>query len=188
MRMNAANHVELNQPLRQDLLRVHRELSARGELLSRKRLDNYYHTFRERFGPDTLLEHNGEALLSLIHETTRDGMIYWLEFKDDDEFPSIFGSIAGGSALKYGFYRRQETGEWTTGSPRAQRTITTAQAVELARRNRDQLVAASNLLAELPSGASHGKYVELQRELARLAPDVYDTIWGAQVPLIDSSR
>ena len=45
-----------------------------------------------------------------MHETTRDGMIYWLEFKNDDEFPSIFGSIAGGSALKYGFYRRQETG------------------------------------------------------------------------------
>jgi len=30
----------------------------------------------------------------------RDSLVYWLEFKDDEEFPAIFGSIAGGSALK----------------------------------------------------------------------------------------
>ena len=91
---------------------MHQELRANGELRSREALEGFYETFRQRFGPEELRAHDGESLLSLMHETTHDGMIYWLEFKDDDEFPSIFGSIAGGSALKYGFYRRQETGEW----------------------------------------------------------------------------
>jgi 5-methylcytosine-specific restriction protein B len=46
-------------------------------------------------------------------------MVYWLEFKDDEEFPAIFGSISGGSALKFGVFRRAET-----GSPSEQRLAT----------------------------------------------------------------
>ena len=113
--MKIADDFELHPLVLRDLERVHAALRANGELRSREALEGYYDTFRQRFGPDVLRAHDGEALLSLIHETTQDGMIYWLEFKDDDEFPSIFGSIAGGSALKYGFYRRRETGEWMTG-------------------------------------------------------------------------
>ena len=45
-------------------------------------------------------------------------LVYWLEFKNDDELPgSKFGSIGGGSALKFGIYKRKETGAWMTGSP-----------------------------------------------------------------------
>ena len=176
--MKIADDFELHPLLLQDLERVHAELRAEGELRSREALEGYYDTFRQRFGPDVLRAMDGQALLSLIHETTQDGMIYWLEFKDDDEFPSIFGSIAGGSALKYGFYRRQETGEWMTGPPTAQRSITTREAVALARRDRDQLVAASDLLEDLPVGSSPEAYAALQRELAQVAPDVQDSSWG----------
>ena len=176
--MNTANDLELHPSVLEDLHRLHTELSASGELHSQERLGQYCETFRERFGPDTLAAHDGQALLSLMHESTRDGMIYWLEYKDDDEFPAVFGSIVGGSALKYGFYRRKETGEWMTGTPKTQRRITTAEAVDLARRNRDQLAKASKLLTELPLGAPSEAYVELQRQLARVAPDVEDTAWG----------
>ena len=176
--MKIADDFELHPLLLEDLKRVHEALRANGELRSREALEGFYETFRQRFGPKELRANDGESLLSLMHETTRDGMIYWLEFKNDDELPSIFGSIAGGSALKYGFYRRQETGEWTTGSPRAQRTITTGEAVALARRNRDQLVAASELLATLLRGSSAEAYTTLQQELARVAPDVQDSVWG----------
>ena len=161
--MKIADDFELHPLLLEDLKRVHEELRANGELRSRKTLEGFYATFRRRFGPEELRAHDGESLLSLMHETTHDGMIDWLEFKGDDEFPSIFGSIAGGSALKYGFYRRQETGEWTTGPPKAPRTITTGEAVALARRNRDQFVAASELLATLPRGSSAEAYATLQQ-------------------------
>lgn len=176
--MKIADDIELHPSVLQDLSRVLGELGAGGEFRSAERLGQYYQTFRERFGPERLLAHDGEALLSLMHESTHDGMIYWLEFKGDDEFPSIFGSISGGSALKYGLYRRRETGEWTTGSSRAQRPITTTAAVDLARRNRDQLVAASECLAELPSGAPREAYLQLQDNLARVASDVQDSSWG----------
>ena len=176
--MKIADDFELHPLLLEDLKRVHEELRANGELRSREALEGFYATFRQRFGPEELRAHDGESLLSLMHETTRDGMIYWLEFKNDDELPSIFGSIAGGSALKYGFYRRHETGEWTTGSPIAPLTITTGEAVALARRNRDQLVAASELLGTLRSSSSAEDYATLQEELARVAPDVQNSAWG----------
>ena len=176
--MKIADGFELHPLVLENLKRVHEELRANGELHSREALEGFYETFRQRFGPEALRAHDGESLLSLMHETTRDGMIYWLEFKADDEFPSIFGSIAGGSALKYGFYRRKETREWTTGPPTAQRTITTGEAVALARRNRDQFVAASELLATLPRGSSAEAYAKLQQDLARVAPDVQDSVWG----------
>ena len=92
--MKIADDIELHQSVQQDLRRVHGELGASGELHSLERLGQYYRTFRERFGPDRLLAHDGEALLSLMYEPTHDGMTYWLEFKGDDEFPSIFGSIS----------------------------------------------------------------------------------------------
>ncbi len=176
--MKTVDNIELHSLLRRELEHAQERLRASGELRSPERLGHYYRTFWERFGPDTLLEHDGEALLSLMHESTRDGMVYWLEFKDDDEFPSVFGSIAGGSALKYGLYRRQETGEWTTGPSKAQRTITVAEAVARARRNRDQLVAASKFLAEFPSGAPSEAYGQLQHDLEGVAPDVQNTSWG----------
>ncbi len=169
---------QLHPLLFERLRQTHAEMLAKGDLLSREALDGYYAAFRQRFGPEALRAHDGESLLSLMQETKPDSMIYWLEFKDDEEFPSSFGSIAGGSALKYGFYRRQETGEWMTGTPAAQRVITTEEAVGLARRNRDQLSAASELLARLPDNADEAAYVALQEALTRVAPDVQGSSWG----------
>ena len=176
--MKISDDFELHPVLLEDFKRVHEELLANGELRSSEELEGFYETFRHRFGPEVLRAQDGEALLSLMHETTRDGMVYWLEFKNDDEFPPIFGGIRGGAALKYGFYRRRETGEWTTGSAKKQWTITTREAVALAQRNRDQLIAASELLEALPTGSSAEVYAKLQEELAQVAPDVQDSSWG----------
>lgn len=59
-------------------------------------------------------------------------LVYWLEFKNDDEFPAKFGSIAGGSALKFGLYRRAESGEWMTGNPRNQKKLSVDEAIDIA--------------------------------------------------------
>ena len=176
--MKISDDFDLHPLLLEDLKRVHEELRANGELHSPEALQGFYAAFRQRFGPEVLQAHDGESLLALMHETTPDGMVYWLEFKNDDEFPATFGGIKGGSALKYGLYRRRETGEWTTGSVKKQRTITTQEAVALAHRNRDQLVAASGLLAAFPTGSSPEAYAKLQEDLARVAPDVQDSSWG----------
>lgn len=176
--MTTAEGTALHPLIEEHLRHLHAEMLANGDLRSPDALAGYYDTFRQRFGPEALRAHEPDTLLSLLHETGRDGLIYWLEFKDDDEFPSIFGSIAGGSALKYGFYRRQETGEWMTGHPSAQRAITRAEAIALARRDREQLVAAADLVSQLPANATQADYVALQNALAERAPDVQDTAWG----------
>jgi 5-methylcytosine-specific restriction protein B len=154
-------------------------LSAEGDLLSIEALDRYYATFRQRFGPDVLRAVDGEALLTLMHGTGHcDGLAYWLEFKDDEEFPARFGSIAGGSSLKFGFYRRKETGAWTTGLPTAQREISIAEAIAMARVQRDELVAAAGVLDAFTIATDDDAYAALESDLSRVAPTVSNLVWG----------
>lgn len=112
----------LDERIKKDLLDRYQARLGRGELLSKAQLETYCATFRRRFGPEVLATLDGEALLTTMHEHgNRDSLVYWLEFKNDDEFPGLpFGSIAGGSALKFGLYKRNETGAWMTGSPKKQ--------------------------------------------------------------------
>ncbi len=167
-------HPQVVQEMRASYL----ALSARGELLSVERLESYYTAFRQRFGPETVSRLNGQALLDLLKGNGRDGLVYWLEFKDDDEFPARFGSIAGGSALKYGVYRRRETGAWTTGSSQAQTEISSDEAAAIAVSHRDQLIAASELLERHSPESDDEGYEQLQKRLAEVAPDVQDSSWG----------
>ena len=112
-------------------------------------------------------------MLDLLKGGGREGLVYWLEFKDDDEFPARFGSIAGGVD------RRRETGTWTTGSPLAQREISTKDGLAIAAAQRDQLVAASELLERLPAESDDDAYETLQKRIAEVAPDVQDSILGS---------
>jgi len=170
----------LDAKLTEELKQLYQRLTNEGSLLSREQLAGYYATFRSRFGPERLLSLDGEALLSAMHEHgSRESLVYWLEFKDDDEFPTRFsGSIAGGSSLKFGIYRRRETGAWMTGAPKRQRELTTGEAVEIARRHRDQLVKAAEFLVALPVHADDAAYMQLQADLDREAPDASPTAWG----------
>jgi 5-methylcytosine-specific restriction protein B len=170
----------LDERIKRDLLDRYQTMLDRGELFSKAQLDSYYATFRHRFGPEVLANLDGEALLTAMHEHgNRDSLVYWLEFKNDDEFPTLqFGSIAGGSALKFGLYKRAETGAWMTGSSQKQVELTVQEAIGIARRHRDQLLAGVDLLEQLPSQAGDDAYAKLQAELMQVAPDVIDTSWG----------
>ncbi|MHB8991868.1 MAG: AAA family ATPase [Chloroflexota bacterium] len=160
---------------------VQQRLTAAGELPPKDKLDAYYSTFRRRFGPERLKSLDGGALLQALHSrdrNTRDSLVYWLEFKNDDEFPAVFGSIAGGSALKFGIYQSSQTGQWMTGSPRTQRAISEEEAIESARKHREQLARGAELLEKLPADGSDEDYRSLQTNMDKLAPDVGDTAWG----------
>ena len=122
---------------------------------------------------------DGEELLDSMHALgTRDSLVYWLEFKNDDEFPAHFGSIAGGSAFKFGIFRSKETGSWVTGSPIDVKELTVPQAVEVARKHRDELVKGVELIGTLPDLANDAEYGKLQEDLGKIAPSVNDTAWG----------
>ncbi|MEJ5198859.1 MAG: AAA family ATPase, partial [Anaerolineae bacterium] len=170
----------LDERIKKDLLDRYQAMQDGGELLAKTRLDACYAAFRRRFGPEVLANLDGEALLTTMHEHgNRDSLVYWLEFKNDDEFPTLkFGSIAGGSALKFGIYKRSETGAWMTGSPLKQQELSLSEAISIARRHRDQLIAGAERLARLPAAADDRAYAQLEADLRRVAPDLYDTAWG----------
>jgi hypothetical protein len=55
---------------------------------------------------------DGDALLETMYgRATKNNTMYWLEFKGDDEFPGIFGSIGGGSTTKFGLSQRVSNGD-----------------------------------------------------------------------------
>lgn len=169
----------LAEPVKSRLQKAREALEAEGSLLSKDRLAECYRLFREKFGPGKLRELNGSALLDTMHlHGSRDSLVYWLEFKDDNEFPAGFGSIAGGSALKFGIYKRKETGVWMTGHAAKQIELTTEEAISIATRHRDQLMAASTFLDSFTECGLDADYADLQNNLEKLAPDVQDSAWG----------
>lgn len=109
--------VILSEAKRLAIIEKCEELVSDGKIYTELELEQYYATFRERFGPEKLSSLDGEALLTFIHDQgNRDSLVYWLEYKNDDEFETRrFGSIVGGSALKFRVFRRKETGHWQAG-------------------------------------------------------------------------
>lgn len=154
------------------------QLSA-GHLKSQAELDKYYAIFRDHFGLERLSALQGQELLEAMHaHGNKDSLVYWLEFKNDEELPGIFGSIAGGSALKFGLYKSNESGLWMTGSSKTQRQISISEAVQIATKHRDQLVNGATAIERLPADATEEDYRHLQGELEKVAPDVCNLAWG----------
>lgn len=159
-----------------------RQLLNEGKLFSEETLQGYYATFRKRFGPQVLQKLDGESLLTRLHDfrrENRNSLVYWLEFKNDEEFPSIFGSISGGSALKFGVYPNAATGRWMTrDQSNVPVEISLEQAIEIARRHRDQLLRGIALLDALPGNATDRDYAQLQQAINIQLPNVGLTAWG----------
>jgi 5-methylcytosine-specific restriction protein B len=142
--------LELDARIANELNTTYTPLLDEGKLIPNEQFEKNYSTFRSRFGPDKLKNLDGEALLNLMYGST-DCLVYWLEFKDDDEFPSkIFGSISGGSSFKFGLFRRKETGVWTSGALSNPVDLSVEEAIELARRHRDQFIKGTELLESMP--------------------------------------
>jgi 5-methylcytosine-specific restriction protein B len=172
----------LNERKRKEITERRQQLLNEGKLPTSQQLDKEYALFREKFGPSVLSGLDGEALLTLMHDHgNRDSLVYWLEFKNDDEFETPkFGSIAGGSALKFRIFRRKETGKWQAGGEKANQPqdITTDEAIEIARSHRDQLLKGFALLEKLEDDATDEDYAELQDQMDEVAPDVSRLAWG----------
>ena len=155
-------------------------LMRNGDLLSEERLKAGYDAFRFRFSPERLQSLDGPALLQLMHtHGNKESLVYWLEFKNDEEFPGIsFGSIAGGSAHKFGIFRRKDTDQWVKGGSRSEENITEAEAVTIARTHRDQLLAGVAALQELQPHANDAQYLGLQKRLDQQASEISSLAWA----------
>lgn len=126
--------------LARELAELHEKLGSNGAFPTRSEITRMVGLFRERFGPEVLAGLDGLPLLQRMHARgTKDSLVHWIEFKEDEELTaSTFGSIAGGSALKFGVYQSVEAGAWMTGTALEQQRLERDEAVTLARRQRDE--------------------------------------------------
>ena len=171
----------LSNDQRKRLLNSYRELRDAGSVFSPEQLGVFCENFRAQFGPQILRGLDGEQLLLRMHDSgKKDTLIYWLEFKDDEEFPTYkFGSIAGGSAMKFRLFKRKETGIWQAAdSTNAIVDISVDEAIEMARLHRDELLQGVELLEKLPKGASDEEYAQLQKDMEAKAPAIQHLGWA----------
>ena len=76
---------DLDKNLEQALRDTNEALIRKGEQPPLERLQVFYDTFRDRFGPGKLKSLDGEALLETMHGNGKNSLAYWLEFKNDEE-------------------------------------------------------------------------------------------------------
>ena len=106
-------------------------------------------TFKKMYSPEILEALNDDELLSTLFYTMGDNtnaLCCWLEM--NKECRSYFGSIAGGSAYKFGLFQRKETGVWTTGSPQKPQELNEEEALALGKSIRDALVKGVHVIRE----------------------------------------
>lgn len=149
-------------------------------LLPIEELNQGYNLFSQKFSPAKLKSLDGELLLNTMFNIgNRDGLTYWLEFKNDDEFRTVnYGSISGGSSFKYVMFKRNSDGKWVTGNPQNPTVLSTDEAIELGRALRNALVAGADLINNLTEDASVEDYIKLQEQFGSvLINNMYSLGW-----------
>ncbi|MEA1961328.1 MAG: AAA family ATPase [Bacillota bacterium] len=162
-----------------EILDVYKKMMTEGKLLSDVKLQECYETFRGKFGPDKLKSLDGEVLLNtLFNHSSKDSLVYWLEFKNDDEFSTNkFGGIAGGSAIKFGIYRRKEDGKWISGSSKDMKELSVQDAITIAREKRDLLIKGAEIVSSMLANYEDQTYQELQNDLYNAIENLSDAAW-----------
>jgi len=140
-----------------------------GELERKTVFESGYSAFQKKFGPNVLKRLDDQTLSEVMFNTgTRDSLLYWLEFKNDDEFhTNLYGSIMGGSSHKFIVYKRVQDGRWVTGTPQKQQELTDDEAYKMIRDVRDLLVAGADLIERVPTDASLDDYILLHDALSK---------------------
>lgn len=152
----------------QDLINTCHHLVEEGKRPSSDELTKGYKLFQQKFNPTVLKELQGEEIINTVFDIgNREGLTYWLEFKNDEEFnSSAFGSIAGGSSFKYIMYKRNADGVWVTGNPQNPTTLSVKEAIELGEELRNALCHGAMIIEKMPSNLTGEDYVKLQSALS----------------------
>lgn len=136
-----------------------------------------YAEFRTKFAPEVLKSLNGIDILHRIflNETEKkDSLCYLLEY---DKRYSLFGSLAGGSAFKYGLFYSWNNKSWMTGGSRKQEKLTVEQAIELGSKMRDELVAGAEIISGFGELNELKDYADLQAKLYAAMPNTIGKNW-----------
>ena len=134
------------------------------------------HQFIADFGVESLTSLTGKDLLTKLFYSdveNKENLCYTLEF--NPRVREIFGSIAGGSAFKFGLFYHKKNHCWTTGSSAKPQTLTEEEAVGVASSIRDALVQGANLIQNHKDVDSVEGYEQLYAKLQTI-PGI-DSVW-----------
>lgn len=120
--------------------------------ISQEKIDHVLRDFKGKFGIDVIKNLEGKELLETLfckkddnNVTTRTDLNYVLEYSEFDDLP--VGSIAGGSAHKFGLFKRKDQNGWSYGSSSKNEVLLTEdQAIQKANLFKQQLLNVDDYL------------------------------------------
>ena len=132
--------------------------------------------FVEQYGLDAIAKLSGRELLTRLFYSdveNKDNMCYMLEFHP--QMREVYGSIAGGSAFKFGLFYHKKNQCWTAGSPAKPQFLSEEEAIKVAETIRDNLVDGAEILDAHTFVSSVTDYEYLYDELKHIP--VIDNVW-----------
>lgn len=138
-----------------------------------ERVEAMLRAWQDRFPPERLAALSGAELLHEMHGRGGDSLAYWLEHKNDNQMACRwFGSIAGGSALKFVVFQSSDN-NWYSGHPKDVQQVSLSQAAAVAEAQRNQLLAALQVVQALPLDSTNAAWDGLREKMAKAAPDFH---------------
>ena len=132
--------------------------------------------FVEQYGLNAIAKLSGKELLTRLFYSdveNKDNMCYMLEFHP--QMREIYGSIAGGSAFKFGLFYHKKNQCWTAGSPGKPQFLSEEEAIKVAETIRDYLVDGAEVLDAHTFVSSVTDYEFLYEELSHIP--IIDNVW-----------
>ncbi len=134
--------------------------------------------FLARFSPEKLAALSDDELLNAIFYSDGDNtgsLCCYIEMNKDCR--KTFGGISGGSAYKFGLFKKKETGLWTSGSPLNPIEMTEDEALQRGKDIRDALVKGVEIIrnAELDSLEAYEKLDDDLKE--KVGEQFYNWTW-----------
>lgn len=139
--------------------------------------EQLYGEFRARFAPEVLQTLEGLDLLHrmFLNETDKkDSLCYVLKY--DKRF-GLFGSVAGGSAYKYGLFYSWDKKSWMTGSSKKQEKLTEEEAIEVGTKIRDELIKGAEIIRNFGELKEVKDYADLHAQLYAAMPMTISKAW-----------
>ena len=132
--------------------------------------------FVKNFGVESISALSGKELLTKLFYSdveNKENLCYTLEFHP--KMREVFGSIAGGSAFKFGLFFHKKNHCWTTGSSQKSQQLTEEEAIKVAANIRDALVQGAKLIEAHKDVDTIEGYEQLYTQLQAI-PGI-DSVW-----------
>ncbi len=133
--------------------------------------------FKEKFGYNAL-KIDGKELLFKIHGPYREdedqSLVYWLENKDDEEFPKYFGTSRVGHSGHYRVYFSPPDDCW---KDKHLKKLSEGEAIILGEENRNNLLNASKKCGDLLNDIDLQKYREFDTFMHDNSPELHGKQW-----------